>query len=463
MKKVKALLALGLGAAAVLVLSGCGAMTPEKLAARVQQAMERTPYSQTETDLSLDMTLVDSATDIEMDLGLQIQGQTQTTYDPYTVYENLEMTVEMLGVRVPTAMEVYLLPEGEEMAAYTHTGDSWLRSSFGPVPQDFSLPILDLPARQLSLDQEGVQVNGTRAVCLRGVLTGEDVSQAVGQLFLGLEQNSLWGQDLFPQGELDQVPWEEVSAQIVLYIDPDSYLVLRQEVTIDGLEQALSGLVQDSGVSFQVGTASMAIDYTSYQPAEPCVLPEGAKEAAAQAQRLLEGNPDNGDGTYTIQESGYYTDVTAPEGYVLEHMDYDQVVFYSQELDRRVRYQMWVTADSNDLFFWDMVSQEQELYNADDGTDRMAKFETMRTDGFVFCVDGYTFQGAYSGNNRYAWANMDDGFCNWILVTIYDGGNTRDSTLTGEEIRGLLEQVSRHQQPAPQEEPALDLSGSLEL
>ena len=78
------------------------------------------------------------------------------------------------------------------------------------------------------------------------------------------------------------------------------------------------------------------MDYTSYEPVEPCVLPEGAKEAAEQDQRLQEGNPDNGDGTFAIQERGCYVDVAAPEGYELESSGCDQVNFYNEELDRLV-------------------------------------------------------------------------------------------------------------------------------
>ena len=97
-----------------------------------------------------------------------------------------------------------------------------------------------------------------------------------------------------------------------------------------------------------------------------------AKEAAEQAQRLLEGNPDNGDGTFTIQESGYYTDITAPEGYVLDYVNYDEVDFYNEELDRKVCYQMWTTADSNDFLFWDLVNEQETLYCGDaDGTGQI--------------------------------------------------------------------------------------------
>ena len=130
-----------------------------------------------------------------------------------------------------------------------------------------------------------------------------------------------------------------------------------------------------------------------------------------------------------------------------------QVNFYNEELDRLVCYPMWITIDSNDLFFWDMVIEEEVNYTgSEDIGDPMSEFKVTDTGDFLFCGEGFTCDGACKDRNYYAWANLDDGFCSRILVKIYDGGNTVDSTITEEEIEGLLRQVSRHQQAAPSEE-----------
>ena len=81
---------------------------------------------------------------------------------------------------------------------------------------------------------------------------------------------------------------------------------------------------------------------------------------------------------------------------------------------------------------------------------------------FGFVLDGFTYPGDYTGKNYYAWANLDDGFYGWILVTIYDGGNTRDTSITQEEVQELLDQVHRYQPPAARQEMA-DLRDKLEV
>ena len=93
----------------------------------------------------------------------------------------------------------------------------------------------------------------------------------------------------------------------------------------------------------------MTCDYTSYEPQEIPALPPQAHVAAEQAARLAEGNPDNGNGIYTIREGNYYMDIATPEGYEVSGMNYDMVTFYSEELDRTVQYQMYTTIDQNDF------------------------------------------------------------------------------------------------------------------
>lgn len=143
---------------------------------------------------------------------------------------------------------------------------NWTRSElekFQQTGESGSGAIWELPAEQFSIDEEVIELEDAPAVCLNAEVIGEDVSQA------------------------------------------------------------LSGLMGDEAFTLGIRNAEVTMDYTSYEPVEPCVLPEGAKEAAEQDQRLQEGNPDNGDGTFTIQERGYYVDVAAPEGYELESSGYD--------------------------------------------------------------------------------------------------------------------------------------------
>lgn len=134
MRRKLAGLALGLAAMAMLALSGCGAMTPEKLAGKIRQAVKKTPCSQMEMDMVVDMTMAEPTSGIETDLGIRMAGQMQMSYDPDTAYENLEVTVEMMDIRMPANMEIYVLQEGASMSPipmWRETGPdrSWRTSS----------------------------------------------------------------------------------------------------------------------------------------------------------------------------------------------------------------------------------------------------------------------------------------------------------------------------------------------
>ena len=474
MKKKTAVVSLILGTAAALALSGCGAMTPEKLADKVKKAVEETPYSQMELDLTADMAIGDPTTGIEMDVGIQMDGQIRVSYDPDTMYENLNMTMEMMGVRLPINVEVYILPEDSEMVTYTYTDldGRWLRQGTGSSDQigdNRSLALWAMPNENFTIDEEVTELEGTEVICLNGTITGEEVSKALGSLLSGLEESgSLLDEGMLMEEEdltgLDGIDWEKVSAQVTAYVDAKTYLPLRDEFSFSGLDEALNDIVRESGATLGIHQVEMSVDYTSYDPVDPCALPEGAKEQAAQNERLLGGNPDNGDGTFTIQEGGYYADILAPEGYELAYTNYDEVDFYSEELDRLVCYQMWTNDDRNDFFFWDMVDQAAYEYTGDMfGPERMASIEIVDTANFSFALDGFSYQGDYAGYNYYAWTNMDEEYYSWVLVSIYDGGDAMDSTITREEVQSLLGQVSPYQLPAAQEDDIEKILDQLEL
>ncbi len=71
-----------------------------------------------------------------MDVGVQVEGGMRMSYDPDTVYENLKISVEMMGLRMPTEMELYILQEEDKVACYSNMGGSWLRSEVDAALQN---------------------------------------------------------------------------------------------------------------------------------------------------------------------------------------------------------------------------------------------------------------------------------------------------------------------------------------
>lgn len=281
MKIKKAGLALALAATAMLVLSGCGTMTPEKLAGKIKQAVEKTPYSQAELDMTMDISMSEPTTGAAMDMGVQATGQMRVSYDPQTVYENLEFTIEMLGLQVPMSMEVYAFQEGDKVVSYANMDDTWTRSEVDAASQtaeNVSVAIWNLPAEQLAINEDVTELDGTPVLCLTADITGKDVAQTVNLLFNSLEESGgLLSED---QENLETLDWDKISAQVVTYVDSKTYLPLREEVTLSGLDEAMTSQLEGTNVSLSIQNTSVTVNYTSYEPVEPCVLPEGAEEAA---------------------------------------------------------------------------------------------------------------------------------------------------------------------------------------
>lgn len=229
------MLMVAMAAAAMLALSGCGAMKPEKVAEKVRQAVEETPCTQTDLDVDMDISVADPATGVEMDVGVQVEGEMRMSYDPDTVYENLKISVEMLGLRMPTEIELYMLQEEDKVACYSNMGGSWLRSEVDAALQNdgsASASIWNLPPEQLSIDEEVTELEGTPAICLIGQITGKEISQALGFLFSSLENSAgLSGEN---QPDID---WEKITAQVSAYVDKETYLPLRAQISVQGLER----------------------------------------------------------------------------------------------------------------------------------------------------------------------------------------------------------------------------------
>lgn len=170
-----------------------------------------------------------------MDVGVQVEGGMRMSYDPDTVYENLKISVEMMGLRMPTEMELYILQEEDKVACYSNMGGSWLRSEVDAALQNdgsASAVIWNLPPEQLSIDKEVTELEGTPAICLIGQITGKKISQALGFLFSSLENSAgLSGEN---QPDID---WEKITAQVSAYVDKETYLPLRAQISVQGLER----------------------------------------------------------------------------------------------------------------------------------------------------------------------------------------------------------------------------------
>ena len=274
-------------------------------------------------------------------------------------------------------------------------------------------------------------------VCLVGTVAGDALRPLLGNMMGELAGAGQAASDMTE----DVLDFSTVSADVRMYVNKDTYLPIRMECDVLGLDTVMNDLMDGTGLSYSVDDFTMVCDYTSYEPQQIPALPAEASAAAAQSERLAQGNPDNGNGTYTIREGSYYMDIVKPEGYELSESDYDRVEFYNEELDRTVSYQMFTTIAENDL---DLIEgYYEELYNEYPDLYPDTNFYDTATQPFSIMWVEYEKNGI-SGSNYFAWSYLEDQVSAqstsfpWIVVRVLDG-TTKDGTVEWEDVCALLE------------------------
>lgn len=426
-----------LTAALLLSLQGCMPMSPQQTAERMAANMAKTPC--TAASVTGQMELSIGMNGMEVDTTVSVEESLVYSADPMQAYMDLEMNYELMGIRVPMTLESYLLEEDSKMVQYLHSDDIWMCADADTSMVQAGTAVQFDEPENLTFDEEVEELDGTPAVCLVGTLSGDTLSPILGSMLGELAGSREQGGDLQEQADLSGV-----SADVRMYVNKETCLPIRMECSVAGLDTVMNSMLAGSGMSYTVSSFTMTCDYTSYEPQEIPALPPEAQAAAEQAARLAEGNPDNGNGIYTIREGSYYMDIATPEGYEVSGMDYDMVLFYSEELDRTVKYQMYTTVEQNDFglidgYYTELMENHPDQYPYDNYYDS----DTLSYSIMWIEYEENDLQAA----NYYAWAYLGDQVpmqavnYPWIVVRIQDGGVEKDGTGSWEEICTLLDYV----------------------
>lgn len=426
-----------LTAALLLSMQGCMPMSPQQTAERVAANMAETPC--TAASVTGQMELSIGMGGMEVDTTVSVEESLVYSPDPMQGYMNLEMNYELMGIRVPMTLESYLLEEDGKMVQYLHSDDIWMCADADTSMVQAGTAVQFDDPENLTFDKEVEELDGTPAICLVGTLSGDTLSPILDGMLGELAGSQEQEDTLQEQADLSGV-----SADVRMYVNKETYLPIRTEYTVVGLDAVMNSMLEGSGMSYTVSNFTMTCDYTSYEPQEIPALPPQAHVAAEQAARLAEGNPDNGNGIYTIREGNYYMDIATPEGYEVSGMNYDMVTFYSEELDRTVQYQMYTTIEQNDFglidgYYTELMENHPDQYPYDNYYE---------SDTLLYSIMWIEYEeNDLQAANYFAWAYLEDQVTAqavnypWIVVRIQDGGAEKDGSGSWEEICALLDYV----------------------
>jgi len=170
-------------------------------------------------------------------------------------------------------------------------------------------------------------------------------------------------------------------------------------------------------------------------------MAEDAKEKAEKWMRLLSGEPDNGDGTYTIREGAMLIDITAPENSKLAKKGYDHVYFKRDDY-REVRYTVdYGTAEYYPSLIDRRLSHYGDLLKKVSREQIPLTGDTLTFDTEIIGVDWQS----YEEGQIYAWADLGgDGNANYfIFIEDEDGfndgmGNKKSANVMPEEFMAYV-------------------------
>lgn len=377
-------------------------MTAEILLEHVNAAAE-TDATAYLMDLKMDASIGTGGITVALELSVNSENmQSADTADAYA-----KTTTGMtIGEETTTeTMLVYTKEEAEGTLVYSNEEgtDSW---TVTPAPEEDTATDSDFPLVKdginATLEEATQTVDGREAYVLRAELTGEDIPL-----------------DSLPDSGTEELSTLAVPA--VFYFDAETYLPLRIEMDLAEMGELLVaslGLAEE-GAEMEAAfeELSLVMHGIRYEPVEiPAVPGKGVLIANQQ-----NANPDQGDGTYVIQESGAAVRITCPEGWTAGEMGCDNVTLNSADGTQSVLYTMYTYIDS--MGFYVTVERYRAIPLMDENNYAAHGHGPMIGDYETAWVQSN--DGAYQ---YYAWRTVGD---KAILVEMEDlGGRAIEDALT---------------------------------
>lgn len=420
-----------------LVLCGCGQEpeTPETILEKMNAALAQTPCTRQEMTMDMTMTM-DAGADGAVEMAMSSSNVLTVSLESLGAHSAVSATVTAAGTTSSSGAESYVLAEDGVLTSYTCTEGIWVK---GPAEMT-EVQLRSIGAHtdltEAALDETVTEWNGREAICLTAKIGGEAIGDVVSGAIssLGLEDNA---------------DYAALVCDVRLYLDASTYLPMAEEMTFTGMDTMLNAAFEESGVSVTIGSCTASNVFASFEPQSEITLPEGAAESAAAWERLLAGECDNGDGTYTIREGTVLIDVATPEGFTLQEKDYDHVTF-TRDDHRTISYTMWYLTVDPDEYFTAMVGSDESRYSQNGGETEREQI-TGGTDTLPFTCDlmGVTWGGGREDAYITGWSVLtaDESGTYCLLVEITDGysdmfGNSKSADITPEEFLTYLNAAS---------------------
>lgn len=414
--------------------------TPEQVVEKMQAAMAETPFGKAQLVMDMKMALDAGELGVQ-EISTTLTNDITISLDPVSSYTASVADIAYGEESVQTTSESYTVVENGELVSYSHSSGVWLKLATGQTIDELkqSASAISIDIGSATIDESITELDGKEVICLTTQLSGSAMEDVLDNMLGGMgldDSNMSEAADVVASFD-----YSALTCDTKILLDKATYLPISEEININGMSELLAPLYSDLGMKLDIPTCTATMSYLSYEPQGEIILPEGAADKAAAWERLMAGEPENGDGTFTIREGSYLVDIAAPEGFELAEKGYDHV-YFTRDDHRQLQYTMFYGSAENLA-----TEADKRLDRYGDLPNKVSR-DQMTLDGefFSFNCDIIGVEWtSYEEGLTYAWAELGtDGVATYYLfVEVMDGyndglGNSKSADMTPEEFMSYL-------------------------
>lgn len=340
MKRFKKLLMLGMILSLLcLTATGCGEMTAEKLAGKMNGAAEGKQITCADMEMELEASYamnlmgMDMSTDMAMDMDLGMQFNAE----PFAGYTEGHLKMTLMDQEIDTDIKAHTVIEDDEIVTYGYTGmtDTWSRQDTGLGASEYeqlllTAPVEEYDASEFELEEETADLDGSEVYVLHLSYTGEEMEMILS------EMGSFSGMSGIDEGSMS-----DITVPATVYVDAQTFLPVRIEMDIEGMENLVNNMLeqeiqnlgeyaQGAEISVEVGKCHAVMKNFGYDVQQIPEVPQEARDSIALAEALENAGTTLPDGRYLLKYEGSALALSELDGYIIEGVSGANAELYSE-------------------------------------------------------------------------------------------------------------------------------------
>ena len=381
MKTRNSIICLLCAAALLLSLCGCSALsgffaeTKEDVLLRLTEYVDgRNPTAATVT---IDFAMTSELGDVPTDITISLENRTLIASETES-YSEGEFSYTINDQEVSHSTQVYNFAENGSLLTFTHVDstDRWFRSEtplpdlqteVTPTPAPTNSEGTDSAAAEVSIPEEytsllleeGTQTLGDQEVyVLTGSVDGE-VCKAFLLDSLNLDALTARLQSAASKGidpntiNLKNLDFSTLTADIIVYLNKESCAPVQIELTLNGMNL----LITDFMAMLPEQTAALLGSSVTIKPVravftdisfDPVTIPQVTEESRIQAMQES-FDPDQGDGSFVLQQYGDAVKITAQNKWSPTELGYCFAAFRNGDNTRSAHYELYQNMTGEDF------------------------------------------------------------------------------------------------------------------